>query len=95
MNTMNMPGFSADASLYRSSGYYRHGQSADSHADTVVPAIPFCGNCDGILDRCERNGWRPRAVCNACATGHCDSSDENPGGRCWYDPNLNRRVCDL
>lgn len=83
MNTMNMPGFTADASLHRStnsynSGYYHRGQSADTLAGTVVPAIPFCGNCDFILDNCARNGWRPRAVCNACATGNCFSGVEDP-----------------
>src|SRR5256885_756110 len=80
---MNMPGFTAEASLrgrassYRSGGYFR-GQSADSQAGTVVPAIPFCGNCDQILDNCARNGGRPRAVCWACATGNCFSGVENP-----------------
>lgn len=75
---MNMPGFTATESLYKSSSYYRRGQSADSHADTVVPAIPFCGNCDEILDRCARNGGRPRAVCRACAIGNCFSGVEDP-----------------
>ena len=76
-NIMNIPRFTGEASLYpstssyRSRGYSRHGQSADSHAHTVVPAIPYCGNCDWILDNCERNGWRPRAVCNACLRGYC------------------------
>jgi len=37
----------------------------------VVPAIPACRNCDDILDNCLQNGWRPRAVCNACASGYC------------------------
>ena len=72
-NIMNIPRFTGEASLYpstssyRSRGYSRHGQSADSHAHTVVPAIPYCGNCDWILDNCERNGWRPgRYVTRAC-----------------------------
>lgn len=78
MSTIDMPGFTAEASLYRSSGYYRHGQSADSHAGIVVPAIPFCGNCDYILERCERNGGRPRALCYACEIGNCFSGVENP-----------------
>ena len=45
---MNMPGFSAEASLYQSRGYFFRRRTADSHADSVVPAIPFCGNCDFI-----------------------------------------------
>ena len=68
---MSLPQFTAAASLYRSRGYYRHGQPANSPAGAVVPAIPACRNCDYILDNCEQNGWRPRAVCNACAIGYC------------------------
>ena len=75
---MNMPQFTAGQSLYGRSGYYHHAQSAGSHAGTVVPAIPFCGNCDYILDRCARNGFRPRALCFACLTGNCFSGVENP-----------------
>ena len=75
---MNMPGFNAEASLYRSSGHYLGGRSNDSHVDVVVPSIPFCGNCDYILDRCAENGGRPRAVCRACATGNCFSGVEDP-----------------
>jgi hypothetical protein len=75
---MTIPKFTAEQALYKSSGYYRHGQPAGSHADTVVPAIPFCGNCDYILDRCARNGFRPRALCWACLTGNCFSGVENP-----------------
>jgi hypothetical protein len=68
---MNMPGFSAEASLYQSSGYCLHGRTAGSHADSVVPAIPFCGNCDEILANCRRNGYQPRALCTMCATHNC------------------------
>ena len=75
---MSIPKFTAEQALYRSSDYYRRSQSAASFADTVVPAIPFCGNCDDILDRCERNGFRPRALCWACLTGNCFSGVENP-----------------
>lgn len=80
---MNMPGFNADASFYRSTtsyttGDYLRGQSANSQTGTVVPAIPFCGNCPEILDRCSKNGGRPRAVCNACAMDDCFSGVENP-----------------
>ncbi len=76
---MNLPGFTAEASVYKTSGgHYPSGQSTDSHAGTVVPAIPFCGNCDYILENCARNGGRPRAVCRACAIGNCFSGVENP-----------------
>ena len=79
---MNIPGFTAGASLDRNTrsyaGSYRYGQSSNPQATRIVPAIPFCGNCDDILDRCSQNGWRPRAVCNACAVGDCYSGVEDP-----------------
>jgi hypothetical protein len=92
---MNMPGFTAETSLYATRGRYRTNRMVASPAGGVVPAIPACANCDDILDRCAANGGKPRAVCNACATGHCYSGEENPGGRCWYDGLHNKVVCDL
>jgi len=79
MNTMNMPGFTANASLYRQHGYHRRDQFSDSRAGMVVPAIPYCGNCDQILDHCLNVGWPRRhiALCDACFWGHC--SDVPPG----------------
>ncbi len=69
---MTLPGFNAENSLYDKSGRYaQSGTPADSPANTVIPAIPACANCEWILDRCETNGWRPRAVCTACALHHC------------------------
>ena len=75
---MIVPGFYAEASLYGIGRSMRQGQLVVSPADTVVPAIPSCGNCDVILDHCARDGWRPRAVCNACAIGDCYSGVEVP-----------------
>ena len=75
---MNMPQFTAGLSLYGRDGYYHCEQSSGSHANTVIPAIPFCGNCDYILNRCAQNDFRPRALCWACLTGHCFSGVENP-----------------
>jgi hypothetical protein len=69
---MNMPRFTAEASLRKSGSDCRlAAHSADSYAGTVIPAIPFCGNCDYILENCERNGYRPRALCAACLSGNC------------------------
>jgi len=86
MNTMNvMPGFTAEASLYKTKRHYQAGRRAlNSSIDTIVPAIPMCRNCDDILDRCETRGWRPRAVCNACAVGNC--FDEPPAPNPFPDP---------
>ena len=67
-----IPGFSAEASLYKTSGRYQSGRHpADSAGGLVTPAIPACRNCDYILDRCAENGGRPRALCAACAFGNC------------------------
>lgn len=84
MSTINMPGFTADRSLHATRGRYRGGRPSGSRSDAVIPAIPMCRNCDYILDRCERNGWRPRALCNACAVGYCD--DEPPMPDPFPDP---------
>lgn len=74
---MNMPGFTADASLNRSAtryaiGDYNRRQPGHSQANKVIPALPNCHDCDRALDRCEKNGWRPRALCNLCAFGLCN-----------------------
>ena len=77
---MNMPGFTADESLYAARRSYVSGSSSQPASNTVVPAIPACRNCDDILDQCEKRGWRPRALCNACAVGDCyeDPPPPNP-----------------
>jgi hypothetical protein len=95
MNTMNMPGFTAEQSLRAVRGRYRSGRPVASRSGTVIPAIPRCENCDALLEYCATHGGQPRAACAACAAGHCDSSNENPGGHCWYDPILNRRIFNL
>ena len=75
---MSLPKFTATESLYRNNDWYPHQQSGELRADVVVPAIPACKNCDYILDRCAQNGGRPRAVCWACAIGHCYTEDPMP-----------------
>ena len=76
MNTMNIPGFTAEASLYQVRGRYHSGRSLAVQPGAVIPAIPRCENCDFILENCDNNGWRPRAVCNACNSGRCFSGEE-------------------
>ena len=69
---MAMPGFTAENSLYeRRRDYAVSKRRAQSPANSVIPARPACANCPDILDNCYSNGWQPRAVCNACATGWC------------------------
>jgi hypothetical protein len=68
---MSVPGFTADWSLQATRGRYRSDHPGASRSYAVVPAIPMCRNCDFILDNCEKHGWRPTALCNACAVGNC------------------------
>ena len=75
---MTLPGFNAEACLRGGHHQYRTRAPSRSKTGAVVPAIPFCDNCDEILDRCSRNGFRPRAVCRACLIGNCYSGVEDP-----------------
>ena len=88
MNTMHMPGFTAEDSLYKTSGHYQAGRHAINSPYLITPAIPMCRNCDYILDQCEIHGGRPRAVCNACARGYC--YEEQPG---TGDPAIESGIC--
>ena len=67
MNTMNMPGFTAERVAAMTSGRYRSGRPAASRSDAVIPAIPICQNCDYILDDAKRTAGVRARVCNACA----------------------------
>jgi hypothetical protein len=89
MNTVNMPGFTAEQSLHGVRGSYRSGRTAAVGSDAVIPAIPRCENCEALLEYCATHGGRPRAACAACASGNCDSGQE----RCEIDPITNRIHC--
>ena len=85
MTVMKMAGFTAETSLYKARGHYQAGRQAiNSPVPGIIPAIPACQNCDWILEQCELNDWRPRAVCNACAVGWC--YDEPPMPDPFPDP---------
>jgi len=83
MKDIRIPRFTAEAALDVPHVRYRGGHSLVSGQNAVVPAIPACRNCDGILERCENNGWKPRAVCNACAVNNCYDDPPPPDP---YDP---------
>ena len=68
---MSIPGFTAESSLSNGGPYSTLGRFAGPQGSAVVPAIPYCGNCDWILDNCAKTGGRPYALCAACATGNC------------------------
>ena len=78
MSSMKMPGFTAEQALRAQQQHYRSGHLSGLPSDAVVPAIPACRNCDWILDNCEKHGWRPRALCAACAFGNCYEDPPTP-----------------
>jgi hypothetical protein len=53
MNAMNMPGFSADASLYHTSEQYYSHQAYTAATESVVPQIK-CPCPQGLLDKASR-----------------------------------------
>jgi hypothetical protein len=73
---MRLPGFTAGQSLPAAGRHRAARAGRRERAGAVVPALPFCDNCDEILDRCAANGGKPRAVCRACAEGRCYSGVE-------------------
>ena len=89
---MNIPGFTAEASVYRASHDYLGTGSADLQGGAVIPAIPRCSNCDDLLEYCAEHDWRPRAACRACATGNCSSGVEKPPG--LVDPYRHNRFIE-
>ena len=63
MNNMNIPGFTADVSLYKTNGHYRIASTPNNLVGSrrVLPQLPigFCmANCDHIQDDFMRT------VCN-------------------------------
>jgi len=74
---MNIPGFTAAESVYRSRGHYL-GRSADLPSDIVVPTAPMCGpSCDAILQRCN-DGLMKGTICSLCS--NCGTSPEPRSG---------------
>jgi hypothetical protein len=76
---MNIPGFTAEGSLYKTSQHYQMIGAQPSSSGQLVPAIPPCRNCDYICDVCLRR----RVGCGACALcsqGICDPSPPGWGG---------------
>jgi hypothetical protein len=82
MNTINIPGFSAAGSLYRTNGHYRGASDGFNSALSVVPALCYpegCGDCVGGWETCCLGGHASRRPC----TARCDPCQ--PGGHqtCW------------
>jgi hypothetical protein len=75
---MTIPGFTAEVSLSARRSYRGLGRIAEAHVDSIVPAIPYCGNCDYILEWCARTHNSHSAICIACATGNCYGPPTTP-----------------
>lgn len=79
MNIMNMPGFTAEASLYKASGHYRMAGAPNDLVGSheVLPQLPigFCqANCDHIQDDFLRT------VCNLGCLDQSDGGGVGGGG---------------
>jgi hypothetical protein len=63
---VHIPGFSAEASLYKTSGHYRIIRGGGTTTARVFPAVNYC---EYICDRCRTTGleW----ACLQCAVSHC------------------------
>jgi hypothetical protein len=82
MNTINIPGFSAAGSLYRTNGHYRSASVGFNSGALVVPAMcswEGCQPCQNGWQSCCDNG---RFHMKRCAP-RCDPCE--PGGHqtCW------------
>lgn len=80
---MNIPGFTAEDSLYRTKGQYHMVGVMVGSTDQVVPAIPPCRNCDFICDVCVRRGLACGA-CFYCYIGRCDPYEWSGGTYVGY-----------
>ena|SRR6266478_1790407 len=72
---MQMPGFTAEASLYKIGRYYRTPWSHVTSNTHVVPAMPTQEQCDYALDKCFTDDV-PRHVNRAAChvMGRCGTS---------------------
>ena len=62
---MNMPGFTAEVSLYKTSRYYHTMENGNTHASRVVPQVlPALRNIGGILE----GALECLAFCFCCAS---------------------------
>jgi len=69
MNTKNIPGFTAEASIYKTSDHYRMAKVFQQADGAVYPAVPCCEiHCDAVAQRCiniclERGGLNCEEMC--------------------------------
>jgi hypothetical protein len=70
---MNMPGFTAESTLYRSSRTYAGEARAAGAGAAVVPALPPCSQCTYYCRNCWTAG-RYCLACDLCDNGLCQRS---------------------
>lgn len=97
MNAMNMPGFTAEASLDASAGAYR--RTVEFGGSTITEVIPaaddICGNCETIGQFGSITGVGSRSCCRRVwkydpITKHYAPTFECWLERCTADPVRNR-----
>jgi hypothetical protein len=89
MNTLRIPGFSAEASMYRTDANYRHALLPSIIGSSVTPALCFpdgCGPCRNGKQRCCENGHiivedcetpPPPPTCGPCVgVRHCSDGTQ-------------------
>ena len=76
MKTMNLPGFTAEASLYGTVASYQDAAILvnDIAENTVVPQLSSCGSCTPLK-------WPNGTNTGACARACCRSIPSPGGGR--------------
>ena len=80
MNTINMPGFTADKSVYRTNGYYRlSAGNADGSAREVLPMLgKTCGACRANSDCRKVDNYCGGCYCLALGPGETGPRCDNP-----------------
>lgn len=93
MNTTKMPGFTAEASLYRIGVHYSLASVREQITSGIVPALPSCAACDEACDKCWdcRESGSKRCptcgLCNYCSGRSCSGGDPLPCCEVVLDPN--------
>jgi hypothetical protein len=93
MNTISIPNFSAEASLYKTSVYYGGISNGGIQANKgVVPSIILCGPCQVVngqcLKYCMNCSGRPGApFCDTLTTKPCTANECQTCGPCTCTKN--------
>lgn len=78
---MALPGFTAEAAVYVSSGHYMASVGGPVMSG-IVPALPSCSACNTVCDQCFDclDSGKPMSKCPACRVcNHCGSCSTHTG----------------